>query len=110
MSYDYPTRAVSDSHNRLTAVVHNAYDTCGWPCPRFVDTGYTALRVRETGAGPPQTTARSSASTAPWPTAGCSNASTPANASDGQLCQHGFTSTTTTGPTPQSAKSRSSAA
>src|ERR1035437_5872253 len=29
MSYDSPTRAVSDSHNRLTAVVHNAYDTCG---------------------------------------------------------------------------------
>lgn len=29
MSYDYPTRAVSDSHNRLTAVVHNAQDTCG---------------------------------------------------------------------------------
>jgi len=29
MSYDYPSRAVSDSHNRLRAVVHNAYDTCG---------------------------------------------------------------------------------
>jgi len=29
MSHDYPTRAVSDSHNRLRAVVHNAQDTCG---------------------------------------------------------------------------------
>ena len=26
MSYDYPSRAVSDSHNRLTAVRHNAQD------------------------------------------------------------------------------------
>lgn len=29
MSYDYPTRAVSDSHNRPRAVAHNARDTYG---------------------------------------------------------------------------------
>ena len=53
------------------------------------------------GPGPtgPRPTARSNASTAPWPRAGHSRSSTTPNPPASPLCQHGSTSTTTTGPT-----------
>jgi hypothetical protein len=52
----------------------------------------------------PRPTARSNASTAPWPRAGRSGASTTPKAPAGRPCQDGSTSTTTTGPTPRSAR------
>jgi hypothetical protein len=55
-------------------------------------------------------TPRSDASTPPWPTATGSNASTPANASHRRRSQHGFTRTTTNGPTPRSARPHQSVA
>ena len=55
------------------------------------------------GPTDPRPTARSNASTAPWPTAGRSRSSTTPSQPAAQLCQHGSTTTTTTGPTPQSA-------
>lgn len=48
----------------------------------------------------PRRTGRSNGSTAPWPTAGRSDASTPASHSAGRPCTGSSTSTTTTGPTP----------
>ena len=44
----------------------------------------------------------SNASTGPWPRAGPSRSSTAPSPPAAPLCQHGSTSTTTTGPTPQS--------
>ncbi len=60
----------------------------------------------EDGPGPTdhRPTARSNASTAPWPRAGRSRSSTTPRPPDSPLCQHGSTSTTTTGPTQQSAR------
>ena len=49
-------------------------------------------------------TARSNASTAPWPTGGVTPAATPQRPSDATPCQHGSTSTTTTDPTPPARK------
>jgi hypothetical protein len=46
--------------------------------------------------------ARSNTSTAPWRRAGPSRSSTTPSRPDSQPCQHGSTSTTTTGPTPRS--------
>lgn len=43
-------------------------------------------------------TAKSSASTAPWPRGGDTPAATARRPSDAKLCQHGSTSTTTTAP------------
>jgi hypothetical protein len=72
---------------------------------------------RELGVTPKKTrpyrhkpTARSNASTAPWPTGGRSRSSTAPKPLAAQPCQHGSTSTTTTGPTPRSARPRPSAA
>ena len=58
------------------------------------------------GPGPTghRPTARSNASTAPWPRAGRSRSSTTPSQPDSPLCQHGSTSTTTTGPTQQSGR------
>ena len=58
------------------------------------------------GPGPtgPRPTARSNGSTAPWPRAGHSRSSTTPNQPASPLCQHGSTSTTTTGPTQPSAR------
>ena len=67
-------------------------------CPEL---GITPKRTRPTD---PRPTARSNASTAPWPRAGPSRSSTAPNPPAAQPCQHGSTSTTTTGPTPPSAK------
>ena len=58
----------------------------------------------------PRPTARSNGSTAPWPTAGRSSGSTTPRPPAEPPCQHGSTSTTTTGPTPRSARPRPSPA
>jgi len=50
----------------------------------------------------PRPTARSNASTAPWPKAGPSRSSTTQNRPGSPPCQDGSTTTTTTGPTPPS--------
>ena len=72
--------------------------TCGaTPAPS------SASPPRRPGPTGPRPTARSNASTAPWPTAGPSRSSTTPNQPAEQLCQHGSTTTTTTGPTPRSA-------
>ena len=79
--------------------------TCGaTPAPSWAS---PTKRTRPTDR---RQTARSNGSTAPWPTAGRSRSSTTPNQPAAQLCQHGSTSTTTTGPTPQSAGKRPSAA
>ena len=73
--------------------------TCGaTPAPS------SASPPRRPGPTGPRPTARSNASTAPWPTAGPSRSSTTPNPPAAPLCQHGSTSTTTTGPTPRSAR------
>ena len=63
----------------------------------------SASPPRRPGPTDPRPTARSNASTAPWPTAGRSRSSTTPSQPAAQLCQHGSTTTTTTGPTPRSA-------
>jgi transposase-like protein len=55
-------------------------------------------------------TARSNASTAPCPTGGDTPAATPQRPNVDRLCQHGSTSTTTTGPTPPAGRSHPSPA
>ena len=62
-------------------------------------------RPAPTGRRP---TARSNASTAPSPTAGPSRRFYPQRPPAAPPCQHGSTSTTTTGPTPRSARSHPS--
>ena len=72
--------------------------TCGaTPAPSW------ASHRRGPGPTGPRPTARSNASTAPWPTAGPSRGSTTPRPPAEPPCQHGSTSTTTTGPTPRSA-------
>ncbi len=58
----------------------------------------------------PQTNGKIERSTAPSPMAGPSRSSTTPNPLAEQLCQHGSTTTTTTGPTPPSEAQRPSAA
>ena len=73
--------------------------TCGaTPAPS------SASPRRRPGPTDPRPTARSNASTAPWPRAGPSRSSTTPSQPAAPLCQHGSTSTTTTGPTPPSAR------
>ena len=73
--------------------------TCGaTPAPS------SASRRRRPGPTGRRPTARSNASTAPWPRAGRSRSSTTPSPPDSPLCQHGSTSTTTTGPTQQSGR------
>ena len=64
----------------------------------------SASHRRRPGPTGHRPTARSNGSTAPWPRAGHSRSSTTPNQPDSPLCQHGSTSTTTTGPTQQSAR------
>jgi transposase-like protein len=70
----------------------------------------SASSTSEPGPTGPRPTAKSNASTAPWPTAGPSRSSTTPNQHAAQPCQHGSTSTTITGPTPPSDGQRPSAA
>ena len=73
--------------------------TCGTrPAPSW---GSHRRRPGRTGHRP---TARSSGSTAPWPTAGRSRSSTTPNQHASPPSRHGSTNTITTGPTQQSAK------
>ena len=65
------------------------------------DLGITPKKTAPTDRRP---TARSNASTAPWPRDGPSRSSTTPNQHDSPPCQHGSTTTTTTGPTQQSAR------
>jgi transposase InsO family protein len=58
-----------------------------------------AITAKKTKPYRPQTNGKSRGSTAPWPTAGHSRSSTTPNQPASRLCQHGSTSTTTTGPT-----------
>ena len=92
-------RVLSDNGSRLPRPTCGATPAPSWASPT-------------SGPGPtgPRPTARSNASTAPWPTAGRSRSSTHPNPPAEQLCQHGSTTTTTTGPTPQSAGQHPSAA
>lgn len=72
--------------------------TCGaTPAPSW------ASRRRRPAPTVRRPTARSNASTALWPRAGPSRSSTTPNQPDSPPCQDGSTSTTTTGPTQQSA-------
>ncbi len=84
----------------------SAYRSHAWR-EACLELGIKAKRTRPTGRRP---TARSNASTAPWPTAGpspaCSSASQPAE----RPCRPGCTSTTITGPTPRSDAARRSRA
>src|SRR6478672_1215462 len=58
------------------------------------------------GPTDPRPTARQSASTAPWATAGPTPATTPQKPNDAQPCRAGSTSTITTGSTPRSVAHR----
>ena len=79
--------------------------TCGVMCARSWRSS-TPVPV-PTGHRP---TARSNASTAPWPTAGDTPAATNQRTNADRLCQHGSTSTTTTDPTPPAGTSHPSPA
>ena len=63
-----------------------------------------AVTVRKTRPYRPQTNGRSSGSTAPWPTAGRSPSSTPRRTPAAPRYPRSCTTTTTTDPTPRSAK------
>lgn len=65
-------------------------------------------RQRRPGHTARRPTGRSSVSTARSPRGGHSRSSTTPSQPDSQLCHHGFTSTTTIGPTQQSGKPRPS--
>ena len=89
-------RVLSDNGGAYRS--HLWRETCDQPASHRNGPGPTGHRP----------TAKSNASTAPWPRAGPSRSSTTPNQPDSPLCQHGSTSTTTTGPTQQSGRTHPS--
>ena len=93
-----PTAASPSNASSATTAAATSPTSGATPAPTW------ASHRRRPGPTDHRPTARSNASTAPWPRAGRSRSSTTPNQPDSQLCQHGSTSTTTTGPTQQSGR------